>query len=63
MLKIAEITEEQLKTTISFDLILETNFSKYKTSIILEIPAKDLLEQGKGVIENTNLDNIIFDKI
>lgn len=63
LLQTAGITEEQLNTIIAFDVIIETNSAKYKTNITIEVSAKDLLEQGKGIVENTNLGNIVFDKI
>jgi len=63
LLQMAGITEEMLKTIIKFDVIIETDIAKYKTTVTIEVPAKDLLEQGTGIAENTKLNNIVFNKI
>ena len=53
--------EENLKYTLSFDLVIETNKGiKYRGTISLNLPEGKILEEGKGQIEKTNFDDIIF---
>ena len=64
LLAMAGITEEEIQTTISFDIIIETNHeNKYKANVKLNLPAKDLIENGRGILEDEDLSNITFDKI
>lgn len=63
LLVAAGITEEELKTIITFDVIIQTSEDTYMAAVTIEVPAKDLLEHGKGISETTNFKNIVFEKI
>ena len=53
--------EENLKYTLSFDLVIETNKGiKYRGTISLNLPEGNILEEGKGQIEKTDFSDIIF---
>lgn len=61
LLKKAEITQEKLKMKITFDLtIIMEEGKKYKTTIDLEMPQGNIIEEGITVAEITDLSNIIF---
>lgn len=46
---------------ISFDLIVETESEhKFKANIILDLPTGNILEDGVGTLEDTELNDIIF---
>lgn len=61
LLKKAGITLEQIKSTIKFDLVLETvSGKKYKTEINLHTPSEDITETGIVITEDTELQNIVF---
>lgn len=49
-------TEEDLKFKVSFDICIELEKKKYKTTIVLDLPCENLLSQGKStkVIEDTS---------
>lgn len=61
LLKSIGITEEDLKSTIEFDLVLEINTGvKYKTHVIKELPNQNVLEEGISKQEETDLSNLVF---
>ena len=61
LLKHADITSEQLTFKISFDLSIELKSDKnYKTTITLEIPKGDLLQEGTTNYELNNPRDIVF---
>ena len=65
LLKKANISEEQIKSTISFDIILKLNSGKvFKAeNIELELPNSNLVEEGKVGKEYDKTENIIFKRI
>lgn len=55
------ITNEDIKSTIKFNLVIETETNKkYKAEISLELPQEDITQTGISKTENYNLSNIIF---
>lgn len=55
---------EQIKTTLSFDLIIETaNRVKYKASISLEVPVGNISGEGTCTFEKTDFSDVIFKRI
>jgi len=61
LLKKANVAEEDLKATITFDLATKLESGKeYKANIALEIPVQGILEKGTTSKEITNMKNIIF---
>lgn len=60
----AGITEEQLKYSMKFDLIIETNRGiKYKGTINLDLPEGNILTDGRASVEKTNFDDVVFKRI
>ena len=52
---------EEIKFEISFDLVIETNSeNRFKSRITLNLPTKNILEEGVGRLEETELKNVIF---
>ena len=64
LLKFTNITPEDLQTKISFDITIKLKSGKiYQTTIDLDIPSQDIIEEGTKGIEITDLQNIIFKRI
>ena len=57
----AGIDAEDINIKISFDIIIETEQNhKFKSNISLDLPIGNILEDGVGTLENSNLDDIVF---
>jgi len=64
LLKQAGVLYEDLKYKVNFDLIITlVSGTKYKANILLDMPIKDLLEEGISSIEDTKLENIVFKRM
>ena len=64
LLKLTNIKPEDLQTKISFDITIKLKSGKiYQTTIELDIPSQDIIEEGTRGIEITDLNNIIFKRI
>ena len=64
LLKLTNTKEENLKTNLSFDIIIKLiSGKKYQSTINLEIPSQEIIEQGTFSQEITELDDIIFKRI
>ena len=61
LLKSIGVLEEELKSTIEFDLVVEINTGiKYKAHIIKDLPNGNVLEEGISKTEETEINNIVF---
>ena len=61
LLALAGVKENEIKFKILFDLIIETESNhKFKANIVLDMPAGNILENGVGLFEYTDLENIVF---
>lgn len=61
LLSKAGINKEDIKFKISFDLIVETESgNRFKSNVILDLPTGDILNEGVGTLEKTDLNDIIF---
>lgn len=59
-----QVSIEQMKCKVSFDITIElVSEKKYKANIELELPAGDIITQGKSSIEKTDFTDIIFKRI
>ena len=57
----AGIKNEDINFTISFDLIIETESDyRFKSNLILDLPTGNILENGVGTLEDTEMKNVIF---
>lgn len=64
LLKLTNITKEDLQTNLSFDLIIKLmSGKKYQTKINLDLPVEEIIEKGTIGKEITELENIIFKRI
>ena len=54
------ITDEDIKFTVNFDFIINTNGKKYKTNIKLDLPPAEITKTGKSSLEVTNTSKYIF---
>lgn len=64
LLKLTNITQEDLKTQLSFNIIIKlTSGKKYQATINLDVPTEDIIEKGTIGKEITELDGIIFKRI
>ena len=64
LLKLTNITQEDLQTNLSFNIIIKlTSGKKYQATINLDVPTEDIIEKGTIGKEITELDGIIFKRI
>ena len=64
LLKLTNITQEDLQANLTFDIIINLNSGKkYQAQISLDIPTDEIIEKGTVGIDKTDLDNIIFKRI
>ena len=57
----AGIEKENINFTISFDLIIETESNhRFKSNIIFDLPTGNILEEGVGTLEDTEMKDVIF---
>lgn len=64
LLKLTNITQEDLQTTLTFDIIISlTSGKKYQAPISIDIPIDEIIEKGTVGIDKTDLNNIIFKRI
>ena len=64
LLKLTNIKPEDLQTKIFFDITIKLKSGKiYQTTIDLDIPSQDIIEEGTKGIEITDLNSIIFKRI
>lgn len=55
------INNDDLKFNVSFDIIMELESQKsYKTSVTLDLPTGDVVNDGIQVNENKDMQNIVF---
>lgn len=64
LLKKAGLNEESIKFQVSFDLIIETESEqKFTANIVLDLPTGNILEDGVGVLKDTELTNVVFKRL
>ena len=57
----AGINEDNIKFQVSFDIIIETESNhKFKSNIVLDLPTGNILEEGVGILEDTELTDVVF---
>lgn len=61
LLKKANVTVENLKAKLSFDIVITLGTGKeYTANVVLDVPVQDTIEKGTASLEITDLTNIIF---
>ena len=64
LLKLTNITQEDLQTKLSFNIIIKlTSGKKYQATINLDVPTDEIIEKGTVGKEITELDDIVFKRI
>lgn len=64
LLKKSNVTEEDLKAKLTFDIIIRLESGKeYKASISLDVPVEGIVEKGTTSIEKTDLSDVVFKRI
>lgn len=64
LLKLTNIKPEELATNLSFDIIMKlTSGKNYQTTINIDIPTDEVIEEGIYGKDITDMDNIIFKRI
>lgn len=64
LLKLTNVKQEDLKTNLSFDIIIKlTSGKKYQATINLDVPADEIIEKGTVGKEITELKDIVFKRI
>lgn len=64
LLKKAGVTNEELQTKIDFDLTIKLeNGKEYKTTINLDLPTGNVVENGTTSLEITDLSKFIFKRV
>ena len=54
------VTDDDIKFTVNFDLIITTEGNNYKTNISLDLPTSEITSSGKSSIEITDTSKYIF---
>ena len=64
LLQLTNVKAEDLKSKLSFDMIITLKSGKiYQTTIELEMPSEEIIQEGTKGIEITDLSNIVFKRI
>lgn len=63
MLNSMDITDEDIKFSVNFDIIINTEGKKYKTNITLDLPTSEITKQGKSSLEITDTSKYVFKRI
>lgn len=64
LLKLTNVTQEDLKTNLTFNLTIKlTSGKKYQATINLDVPANEIIEKGTVGKEITELEDIVFKRI
>jgi len=64
LLKLTNTTQEDLKTKLTFNIIIKlTSGKKYQATIDVDVPTDEIIEKGTTGKEITELDGIIFKRI
>ena len=64
LLQLTNVKAEDLRSTISFNMTITLKSGKiFQTTIELEMPSEDIIEEGTKGIEITDLSNIVFKRI
>lgn len=64
LLKKSNVTEEDLKAKLTFDIIIRLESGKeYKATVSLDVPVEGIVEKGTTSIEITDLSDVVFKRI
>jgi len=63
LLKECDVKNEELEFKASFDLIIELSNYSYKANITLDFPQGNIIHEGTGILEITDMSNIAFKRM
>lgn len=64
LLQNINVSLEQIEFAVSFDILIKTNSDiTYKGTVLIELPAEDIIEKGSSNFEITNFDDVVFKRI
>ncbi len=63
MLKNMNITDEDIKFSVNFDIIISAEGKKYKTNMILDLPTSQITTEGKASLEITDTSKYVFKRM
>ena len=63
ILKDMDITNEDIKFSVNFDLIINSEGKSFKTNISLDLPTSDITISGKSIMEITDTNKYVFKRI
>ncbi len=63
MLKTMNITDEDIKFSVNFDIIIDTEGKKYKSNMTLNLPISEITTEGKASLEITDTSKYIFKRM
>lgn len=63
ILKNMGIIDEDIKFTVNFDFIINTQGKKYKTNINLDLPPSEITNEGKSSLEITDTSKYVFKRV
>ena len=63
LLKGMGITDEDIKFSVNFDFIINTEGKKFKTNISLDLPTSEITTSGKSSLEITDTSKYVFKRV
>ena len=63
MLNTMNITDEDIKFSVNFDIIIDTEGKKYKSNMTLNLPISEITTEGKASLEITDTSKYIFKRM
>lgn len=60
LLKKINLTQDNIKFTVSFDFIIELSNHQYRANIKLDLPYGNILDDGTSSFEKTDMSDVIF---
>lgn len=63
LLEKSDVNIEELKMTLKFDIIIQTDKAKYKGRVALELPTGDIKKEGVTTNTIENFEDIVFKRI
>ena len=54
------VTDEEIKFSISFDIVIEVDNCSYRANIGFQMPCGNIIEEGTCSLEKTDFSDIVF---
>ena len=63
ILNTIDVKDDEIKFSVNFDLIINTEGKKYKTNVDINLPAADITEEGTASLEITDTSRYVFKRV